>query len=207
MLPLKPQPVVLCTKDVQVKALEELLESLIEKPVSYSWAVNDCTSAGTCILWTILADQVCKFWPLKVSSTVSEEDCRKFKSVNHGYQAAMLFHPVGTCSPERTSIVTNTAGKGCADHVTQLIHRKACILRVLTNVDTTSLQCMPAHFGVEGKVPEARMPGKPTIIVHHQVLKVVTKGDRTHAWCSKVRSPSRAAGSNLRMVRPSVRCQ
>ena len=96
VLSLKPQLVVLCTKVIQVKALEELLESLIEKPVSYSWVVNDCTSAGTCILWTILADQVCKLWPLKVSSTVSEEDSRKSKSVNHGYQAATLFHPVGS---------------------------------------------------------------------------------------------------------------
>ena len=69
VLPLKPQPVVLCTKDVQVKALEELLESLVEKPVSYSWVVNDCMPAGTCILWTILADQVCQFWPLKVRCT------------------------------------------------------------------------------------------------------------------------------------------
>ena len=42
VLPLKPQPAVLCTKDIQVKALEELLESLIEKPVSYSQVVNDC---------------------------------------------------------------------------------------------------------------------------------------------------------------------
>ena len=132
VLPLVPQPVVLCTKDVQVKGLEELLESLLEKPVSYSWVVNDCTSAGTCILWTILADQVCKLWPLKVSSTVSEEDSRKSKCVDHGYQAATLFHPVGTCSPERTSVVTDTAGKGSNYHVTQLIHRKACILRVLT---------------------------------------------------------------------------
>ena len=46
VLPLKPQLVVLCTKDVQVKALEKLLESLVEKPVSYSCVVNDFTSAG-----------------------------------------------------------------------------------------------------------------------------------------------------------------
>ena len=50
MLPLKPQPIVLCTKDVHVKALEELLELLVEKPVSYSWIVNDCMPAGT---WTM----------------------------------------------------------------------------------------------------------------------------------------------------------
>ena len=75
-------------------------------------------------------------------------------------------------------------------HVTQLVHRKASILGVLTNVDTTSLYSMPAHFRVESEVPEAKMPGKPTITVHHQVLKVVTKGDRAHARCSEVRSPS-----------------
>ena len=114
-----------CHGAAQVKALEELLESLVEKPVSYSWVVNDCTSAGTCILWTLMADQVCKFWPLKVSSTVSEEDRRNSKCVDHGYQAATLFHPVGTCSPERTSVVTDTAGKRCTDHFTQLVHRKA----------------------------------------------------------------------------------
>jgi len=56
VLPLKPQPAVLCTKDIQVKALEELLESLIEKPVSYSQVVNDWMPASTCIFWTILAD-------------------------------------------------------------------------------------------------------------------------------------------------------
>ena len=125
---------------------------------------------------------------------MSEEDRRKSKCVDHGYQAATLFHSVGTCFPERTSVVTDKTGKGCADHVTQLIHRKACILGVLTNVDMTTLQCTPAHFGVEGEVPEARMPGKPTITIHHQVLKVVTKGDRTHARCSEVRSSSRRVG-------------
>ena len=53
---------------------------------------------------------------------MGEEDCRKSECVNHGYQAATLFHPVGTCSPERTSVVTDTAGKGCADHVTHATH-------------------------------------------------------------------------------------
>ena len=105
LLTLKLQPIVLCTKDVQVKALEELLESLVEKPVSYSWVVNDCMPMGTCIPRTILADQVCKFWPLKVSSTVGEENSWKSECVNHGYQAATLLHPVWTCSPERTNIV------------------------------------------------------------------------------------------------------
>ena len=48
VLPLKPQPVVLYTKDIQVKALEELLESLIEKPVSYSWVVNGLHTCRHC---------------------------------------------------------------------------------------------------------------------------------------------------------------
>ena len=58
MLPLKPQLVVLCTKDIQENSLEELLELLIhvEKPVSYSQVVNDWMPASTCIFWTILAD-------------------------------------------------------------------------------------------------------------------------------------------------------
>ena len=59
MLLLKHQPIVLGTKDIQIKALEELLESLVEKQVSYSWIVNDCMPVGTCTLGTILADQVC----------------------------------------------------------------------------------------------------------------------------------------------------
>ena len=150
VLPLKPQPVVLCSKDIQVKALEELLESLIEKPVSYSWVVNDCTPAGTWILWTILADQVGQFWPLKISSTVSEVNSWKPKRVNQGYQAATLLHPVLTRSPQRASIVRDTTGKGCTNHVTQLIHRKACILRVLTNINTTSMQSTPASSSKAG---------------------------------------------------------
>ena len=31
------------------------------------------------------------------------------------------------------------------------------------------------HFCVEGEIPEARMPGKSTITVHHQVFQTVTK--------------------------------
>ena len=103
---------------------------------------------------------------MKVISTISEEDSGMSKSVSHGYQAATLFHPVGTCSPERTSIVTDMAGKRRTNHVMQLIHRRTCILRVLTNVDTISLYSSPAHFSVEGEVPEARMPGKPIITLH-----------------------------------------
>ena len=134
---------------------------------------------------------------------MSEEDRRKSKCVDHGYQAATLFHPVGTCSPERSSVVTDTTGKGCGDHVTQLIHGKACILGVLTNVDTTSLQCTPAHFGVEGEVPEVRMPGKPTITMHHQMLQVVTKGDRAHARSSEVHSSSRKGVGKASVMYPS----
>ena len=156
VLPLKPQPVVLCTKDVQVKALEELLESLVEKPVSYSWVVNDCTSAGT---WR----QVCRPW-LSSSYVVSS--------------SRNVFLWENQCSDRHNW--------KCANHVMQLIRRKACILRVLMNVDMTSLQYTPEHFSVEGEVPEASMPGKPTITIHHQMLQVVTKGDRVHAqWGSK----------------------
>ena len=98
VLPLKPQPVVIRTKDVQVKALEELLELLIE---------NQSATAGLSI----------RDYPGRLSlqvtfsSTMGEEDGRKSKSVNHGYQAATLFHPLGTCSPERTSVVTDMAGE------------------------------------------------------------------------------------------------
>ena len=120
-------PVVLYTKDVQVKALEELLELLI-KNQSATGELSVCDYPGRVSLQVV------------VSSTIGEEDSRKSKSVNHGCQAATLFHPVGTCSLERTSVVTDTAGeKDVPIHITQLIHRKTCILRMLLNVDLTSL--------------------------------------------------------------------
>ena len=105
VLPLKPQPVVPLHKGFPGKALEELLESLKEKPVSYSWVVSDCMSVGTCILWTILADQVCKFWPLHEGQQHYEEDSRKSKSINHAWLSSS--HCVSANSPERTSIVAS----------------------------------------------------------------------------------------------------
>ena len=98
VLPLKPQPVVLCTKDVQVKALEELLELLIESQ-SATAGLSICDSPNRLSL------------QVTFSSTMGEEDGRKSKSVNHGYQTATLFHPLGTCSLERTSIVADMAGE------------------------------------------------------------------------------------------------
>ena len=71
---------------------------------------------STEILWTILADQDCQFWPLKVSSTMSEEDSQKSKSVNHGMAIKQLRCfiqqvriPLRIFSPSRHTVGGNLA--------------------------------------------------------------------------------------------------
>ena len=49
----------------------------------------------------------------------------------------------------------------------ELIDWELGILWMLANVDTSSLQGMPAHLGVEGKVLKPRVSSKSTIFVHH----------------------------------------
>ena len=41
----------------------------------------------------------------------------------------------------------------------------------------TSLKRSPTHLCVQGKEAESRMLGKPPVIIHHQVLEVVTNGN------------------------------
>ncbi len=75
-------------------------------------------------------------------------------------------------------------------HVPELLNSQASIQWVLSNIDPPSLQCTPPHLCVQGKVAKPGMPGKATVPVHHQVLEVVTNGDRAQTWSSEVGRPN-----------------
>ena len=64
-------------------------------------------------------------------------------------------------------------------------------MRVLANVDTTCLQCPPAHLRVESEVAEARMCGKLTIFVHEEMVEVIPNSDLIGLWSHKISSTSR----------------
>ena len=48
---------------------------------------------------------------------------------------------------------------------------------MLLHVDPARLECAPTHFCVESEVPEPRMFGEATVLVHHEMLEVVADGD------------------------------
>ena len=95
MLPLKPQPVVCCSKDSNVECLQELCDSVVEEPIrKKSWVLKDClgsSSPGVRVVW---ADELSQFWPLEVCSTVGEEDSGQTQCVYHGQQTILLTLPV-----------------------------------------------------------------------------------------------------------------
>ena len=61
---------------------------------------------------------------------------------------------------------------------------------MLSNVDASCLQSTPAHLGVESEVAEARVSGKSSIFIHHEMLEVVPNCDCVLAWSNKVSSSS-----------------
>ena len=49
---------------------------------------------------------------------------------------------------------------------------------MLLNVDSSSLKRTPPHFNVESKKPEARVPGKSTVIILEKMGEVVANSQR-----------------------------
>ena len=63
-------------------------------------------------------------------------------------------------------------------------------MRVLTNIDPSSLKSTMSHLRVQGEVSEPRVFGKTTIMVQHEVLEVVPKSYCAWSRSNKVSSTS-----------------
>ena len=48
---------------------------------------------------------------------------------------------------------------------------------MLLDVYSASLKCTPSHLSVEGKEAETWVFGKTIVVIHHQMLEVVTNGN------------------------------
>ena len=72
VLPLKPQPVVICSKDSDIESREELHNLVVEEPVCNSWVLDDTLDSGTPGVRVVRTDKASQFWPLEVCSTVCE---------------------------------------------------------------------------------------------------------------------------------------
>ena len=94
VLPLKPQPVVCCSKDSSVEDLDKLYNSVIKEPVCEGWVLDDCLGSGSPGVRVVRADESSQLWPLEVCCTVSEEDCWQTQCVDHGEQTTPLTFPI-----------------------------------------------------------------------------------------------------------------
>ena len=112
--------------------------------------------------------------------------------VNHGEEATPLTLPVLLGATQTGGIVEHSVGEGLSlssYHVSQLIQGELGITRVLPDVDSASLQSTMSHLCIEGKEAELWVSGETTIIVLHQVLKVVADGDLDLTLAQEVPSP------------------
>jgi len=113
VLPLKPQPAVLCTKNIQEKAAGIAQRKTSQLQPGCQW-LDACKHLH-------LLDYLGRS-SLPVLATEGQQHCEWEKTVG----STNVLHPVLTHSPQRASIVTDMTGKGCINHVMQLFHRKAC---------------------------------------------------------------------------------
>ena len=191
VLPLKAQPVVSSSKHTSVEGIDELVDTVVKKPVSDGRVLYDCCGAGRTGGGVMRADEAGQLWPLEVGCTVGKEHSRQTKGVHHGYETTALSEPELPCATQTGGIVQHAVGEHftlATNHVTELFHCELGIMGVLANIDASCLECTPAHLSVEGKVPEARVPGKAAVMVQHQVLEVVAGCDCILAWSNKVSS-------------------
>ena len=73
MLPFKAKPIVTHLENLSVEELHKELDSMEEEPVGNSGVVIQGSATTGRALWVFRADEPGQLWPLKISSTVSEE--------------------------------------------------------------------------------------------------------------------------------------
>ena len=62
---------------------------------------------------------------------------------------------------------------------------------MLSHVYSARLERIPSHLRVESEEAESRMLGKATVVVHHEVLEVVSDGDLILSSAREVSSTGR----------------
>ena len=142
MLPLKPEPVVRCSKDSSVEDLHKLHDSVVEEPVCEGWVLDDCLGSGSPGVRVVRVDESSQLWPLEVCCTVSEEDCRETQCVDHGEQTTPLTLPLLLGATQTGGVVEYSTGEGLSlspHHVPQLIQGQLAISWVLSDVHSASL--------------------------------------------------------------------
>ena len=138
VLPLKAQPVVSSTQDTSVESINELVDAMVEEPVSDGRVLYDCCGAGRTGGGVMKADEAGQLRPLEVGSTVSEEHSGQTKGVHHGYEPTALSEPVLPCATQTGCVMENTIGEHfphTTNHVTELINCQVGIIRMLAHID------------------------------------------------------------------------
>ena len=64
MLQLKVYPVVGSTKHTNVESIDELLDAMMEEPVSNGWVLHQCSVSAGAGISVIGVDQASKLWAL-----------------------------------------------------------------------------------------------------------------------------------------------
>ena len=84
-------------------------------------------------------------------------------------------------------VITSRAGKQKFTR-TELINCQLSISWMLLDVDPACLKTTPPHFCVESNEPEARVPGKSTIIILQKMSEVIANGYLVAALSKEVGS-------------------
>ena len=94
MLPLKAKPEVSGTKNTNVESIDELLDAMVEEPVSKGRVLLEGLAAAGAGIGIVRTDESCELWPLEVSCAVGEKHCGQTECIHHGNEPAPLLEPV-----------------------------------------------------------------------------------------------------------------
>ena len=98
MLPLKAKPEVSGTKNTNVESIDELLDAMVEEPVSNGRVLLEGLTVAGAEIGVVRTDESCELWPLEVSCAVGEKHCGQTECIHHGNELAPLLEPVLPCS-------------------------------------------------------------------------------------------------------------
>lgn len=93
------------TKNTNIESVDELLDAMMEEPVGNGRVLLEGLHAAGAGDRVIRADEACKLLPLEISCTVSKEDGRQTKCVDHSNEVATLLEPILPCSTQTESIL------------------------------------------------------------------------------------------------------
>ena len=124
MLPLKSEPLVCGSENINIEGFHKFADSLVEEPICNGRILVDCCRATGTTFWVVSTNETSQFRPLVIGSTVREEDSGHSQHVHHCDETTSLLEPVLLSSAKAAGIMHHPLAElfsSTVDHASQFV--------------------------------------------------------------------------------------